>query len=90
MRRKLFTLCSAISLLLCAAVCVLWARKHGVPDLATQREGFGRFCRETLGLEPATLLTAPGELEAVDGDPAKVAENAAWWNERWRRRFPST
>jgi hypothetical protein len=25
MRRKLFTLCSTVSLLLCAAVCVLWA-----------------------------------------------------------------
>ncbi len=26
MRRRLFTLCSALSLLLCVAVCVLWAR----------------------------------------------------------------
>ena len=28
--RRLFTLCSALSLLLCAAVCVLWARSHVV------------------------------------------------------------
>jgi len=28
MRRKLFTLCSAISLLLCVAVCVLWVRSY--------------------------------------------------------------
>jgi hypothetical protein len=27
MRRKLFTVCSALSLLLCVAVCVLWARE---------------------------------------------------------------
>jgi hypothetical protein len=61
-------------------------------DLAAQREGFGRFCRETLGLEPATLLAAmetpPREYEVVAADPAKVAEHVAWWNERWARRFP--
>ena len=30
MRRKLFTLCSAASLLLCVAVCVLWVRSYFV------------------------------------------------------------
>ena len=30
--RRLFTLCSAASLLLCVAVCVLWARSHFVVD----------------------------------------------------------
>src|SRR5687767_9332047 len=34
MRRKLFTLCSAVSLLLCAAVCVLWVRSYGGDGLA--------------------------------------------------------
>ena len=29
MKRRLFTLCSALSLLLCAAVCVLWVRSYG-------------------------------------------------------------
>ena len=28
-RRRLFTLCSALSLLLCAAVCVMWVRSYG-------------------------------------------------------------
>src|SRR5687767_14684684 len=32
MRPKLFTLCSAVSLLLCAAVCVLWVRSYGLID----------------------------------------------------------
>src|SRR4051812_24408724 len=63
------------------------------PEVAAQQDGFARFCRETLGLEAATLLTAMGvpqtEDEAVDADPAKVAECAAWWDERWRRRFPA-
>jgi hypothetical protein len=32
--RRLFTLCSAASLLLCVAVCVLWARSYWVVDMA--------------------------------------------------------
>ena len=32
MRRKLFTLCSALSLLLCVAVCVLWMQSYRVRD----------------------------------------------------------
>jgi len=32
MRRRLFTLCSALSLLLFAAVCVLWIRSYGLSD----------------------------------------------------------
>jgi hypothetical protein len=32
MRWRLFTLCSALSLLLCAAMCVLWARSYGLAD----------------------------------------------------------
>jgi hypothetical protein len=31
-RRRLFTLCSALSLLLCVAVCVLWVRSHLVGE----------------------------------------------------------
>src|SRR5215208_4961837 len=34
MRRRLFTLCSAGSLLLCAAVCVLWVRSYWVESYA--------------------------------------------------------
>ena len=30
--RRLFTLCSTVSLLLCVAVCVLWVRSHRVRD----------------------------------------------------------
>ena len=32
MRRRLLTLCSALSLLLCVAVCVLWVRSYGRAD----------------------------------------------------------
>ena len=32
MRRKLFNLAAALSLLLCVAVCVLWARSYGLTD----------------------------------------------------------
>jgi hypothetical protein len=62
-----------------------------LPDVAVKQWGFGRFCRETLGLEPATLLAALGvPLEPEDivaADPAEVAEWAAARNERWRWRF---
>jgi hypothetical protein len=51
-----------------------------LPDIAVKQQGFGRFCRETLGLDPATLLTAldtpPSKNETVAADPAKVAECA--------------
>jgi hypothetical protein len=33
MRRRLFTLCSAVSLLLCAAVCTLWVRSYWVGEM---------------------------------------------------------
>jgi hypothetical protein len=35
--RHLFTLCSALSLLLCVAVCVLWVRSHGLTDKVVWR-----------------------------------------------------
>jgi hypothetical protein len=63
-----------------------------LPDVAVKQQGFGRFCRETLGPEPATVLLAlgvpPGDSEAIAADPTEVAACAAAWNERWRWRFP--
>ena len=45
MLRRLLTLLSAVSLLLCVAVCVLWVRSHGVMDRAwheyARRSGVG-------------------------------------------------
>ena len=41
MTRRLFTLCSALSLLLCAAACVLWVRGYSEYDLA--RAGYWNF-----------------------------------------------
>jgi hypothetical protein len=42
MRRKLFTLCSAVSLLLCAAVCVLWVRSQFAQEVASFELASGR------------------------------------------------
>jgi hypothetical protein len=71
---------------------------HAV-DLLSQWEGFGRFCREVLALEPLTLLKA---LRLASQDPAaevlesypeakvdeaKAAEWAGTWNRNWDRRF---
>jgi hypothetical protein len=65
----------------------------------TQREGFGRFCRRCLGLEPLTLLRAYGlgkedpsaEVLAIypdaKADEAKAEEPAEHWAGEWERRF---
>ena len=68
-------------------------------DLLSQWEGFGRFCRDVLALEPLTLLEA---LRLRRGDPAaevlasypdakpdeaKAAEWASTWKSNWDRRF---
>src|SRR5215207_7990764 len=50
--RRLFTLCSAVSLLLCMAVCVLWVRA---------RPGEDRFAG-TLAGSRYTLVSNPGGL----------------------------
>jgi hypothetical protein len=48
--RYLFTLCSGVSLLLCVAVCVLWARSYRVDETVRWRtvrhHGQGPHCRD--------------------------------------------
>jgi hypothetical protein len=68
-------------------------------DLLSQWGGFGRFCREVLGLEPLTLLKAlrlatedpAAEVLAsypdAQADEAKAAEWADTWKKNWDRRF---
>src|SRR5690349_17600674 len=48
MRRRLRNLLTTVCLLLCVAVCVLWARSYGGSEWATYRGGGGRFyCAES-------------------------------------------
>jgi hypothetical protein len=68
-------------------------------ELLSQWEGFGRFCRRTLGLEPMTLVRAygmgdqdpPAEVLAsypdAKADEAKAAEWAGNWAREWGWRF---
>jgi hypothetical protein len=78
--------------------------KHAVgeafaSDVLSQWEGFARFCRDVLALEPLTLLKA---LKLAEKDPAaevlrsypdakadeaKAAEWSATWKGNWERRF---
>ena len=44
MRRRLLNLLTALSLLLCVAVCVLWVRSYGGSEWATYATAGGRFC----------------------------------------------
>jgi hypothetical protein len=64
-------------------------------------EGFGRFCREVLGLEPMVLMRAFGlacndvtaEIRAMCPDnvvdEATAAEWAEQWASTWSSRFES-
>jgi hypothetical protein len=68
-------------------------------EALSQWEGFSRFCRRSLGVEPLTLLAAYGvrtedpaaEVLAiypdVKADEAKAEERAGHWAGEWERRF---
>ena len=68
-------------------------------DLLAQWEGFGRFCRESLGVEPLTLLAAyrlepkdpAAEITAaypnVRADEAEAARWAGGWARAWESRL---
>jgi hypothetical protein len=68
-------------------------------EALSQWDGFGRFCRAQLGVEPLTLLAAYGmgaddpaaEVLAscpdAKADEAKAEERALHWAREWGRRF---
>jgi hypothetical protein len=68
-------------------------------DLLSQWEGFGRFCRDRLGVEAVTLAVAFGvgssdpmadvrqEYSGVTFDPARADDWANRWARGWERRF---
>jgi hypothetical protein len=61
--RHLFTLCSAMSLLLCVAACVLWARSYTVSYILS-RDDFDPATRDT---RRRCIGLASGRLWAVEG-----------------------
>jgi hypothetical protein len=69
--RYLLTLCSALSLLLCAAACVLWVRSYWLADLVTSRRLDGGWSvqsargRVTLGVERSDRSGWPAEWYGV-------------------------
>jgi hypothetical protein len=68
-------------------------------EILSQWEGFARFCRGSLGLEPMTVVKAYGlgkedperevlrEFPDARADEAKAAEWAEKWLGNWDRRF---
>ena len=68
-------------------------------EVLSQWEGFGRFCRQTLGMEPLTVMSAyklwqddPAAEVLASYPDAKVDEGMAahWqgnWAREWGRRF---
>ena len=72
MRRKLFTLCSAVSLLVCAAVCVLWGAQEVMKRPVAIRIGDGsgsvaRFIAVDAG---AVVLVSQWVVYVEEGDPS--------------------
>ena len=64
-------------------------------EVLSQWEGFGRFCRNSLGLEPLTVMRAyrmwqedPAAEVLANYPDAKVDEGmAAHWDENWAREW---
>jgi hypothetical protein len=69
-------------------------------EALSQWEGFGRFCRAQLGVEPLTLVAAYGlgsddpaaevlaTVPDAKADEARAEEQAVHWAGEWERRFP--
>jgi hypothetical protein len=80
--RRLFTLCSAVSLLLCVAVCVLWVRSHLIAE-SVRRQSWP-------GDEPQNYLkvySSAGRLVVLNQrDHFRPLSSDEW--ELWRRAFP--
>jgi hypothetical protein len=71
-------------------------------EALSQWEGFGRFCRRCLGVEPLVLLRAYGMVKDdpaaevlalfpdAKADEGKAEERAMHWAGEWERRFART
>jgi hypothetical protein len=83
-RSRLFTLCSAVSLLLCAAVCVLWIRSYWVGE-AVYREGpaYRLAVLSSKGQCSAFRMTYPKS--ADNGPPRWMYSNRGMWAEVTQR-----
>ncbi len=99
--RRLFTLCSVVSLLLCLGVCVMWAWTYAGRDVAVVqfagdpwRLGFARGWLEMDNMP--VVAAATGALRAHDVEAQRVAELhsryheelARQWDERNERNEP--
>ena len=82
------------------AEAVMEAMREGLAgEILSQWEGFARFCRNSLGLEPMTVVRAYGlanedpeqevlaEFPDAKADEARAAEWAGKWTGNWDRRF---
>ena len=73
MRRKFFTFCSAVSLLTCAAACVLLVRSYLVPTVGEETVNIRQSLRVVLERGGGLRLTTPTEDRMFECAPAAVA-----------------
>ena len=73
--RRLFTLCSVASLLLCVALCVLWVRSYWVSDVYCQRRAKGELTVGSLrgGAYVLSITDAPDKSATVIPQPGYSA-----------------
>ena len=105
MKRHLLNLLTALSLLLCVAVCALWVRSHEHPMRAKGRigtHGYGiRSARGVVevwrGWDPWDLMDSADPYRPLDSVPGRLGvERAGWWEqaggsiESRGLRFPHT
>jgi hypothetical protein len=75
-RRRLVTLLSALSFLLCATACALWVRSHSVADMVSRFDARGGY----------TLEASNGRIAANWDDVVYAGPGGAW--EHSARRHP--
>jgi hypothetical protein len=76
-----------------AAVLCYAVGKADAVDLLSQWEGFGRFCRSRLGLEPSAAVAAFGlpnvdvqeEMKTVCAGAQANEDNTTYWEQQWSR-----
>ena len=86
--RRLLTLCSALSMLLCAAVCVLWVRSYWRPDSLLWKEAHWRGDSYFHLQSSRGVIAIEWYVETISGDSDVMKER--FFNERYLGTAPGS
>jgi hypothetical protein len=88
--RHLFTLCSAVSLLLCVAVCVLWVRSSARVDVHARAgfdEGRHTWSTRVIASRRGSIILELADIRNTNGRPFHPDVSGAWDPPRWGFSF---